>query len=131
MNGSLCRWLFPFRLPISCRPGTMVRVSRRSPARQNERRERQGLVLGDFAGRARIAVQSGERPHQQIRILDLRNKTESTLKLPNWSMIWSSSWAADGNALFASVSHMTSYQIVRIELNGKTAYCSTGAGTNG
>ena len=70
---------------------------------------------------SRIAVQSGERPHQQIRILDLRSKTESTLKLPNWSVIWSSSWAVDGNALFASVSHMTSYQIVRIELNGKTS----------
>jgi len=67
-----------------------------------------------------IAVQSGERPHQQIRILGLRNKTESTLKLPNWFVIWGSSWAADGNALFASVSHMTSYQIVRIELNGRT-----------
>jgi hypothetical protein len=54
---------------------------------------------------SRIAT---EVPHQQIRILDLRSKPENTLPLPHWHRMWNYSWAADGNALFATVSQQMS-----------------------
>jgi serine/threonine protein kinase len=52
-------------------------------------------------------------------IIDLRKGTERNLKLPEL-YIWSLSWTADGNALFAAVSQSAQYRIVRIELDGKT-----------
>jgi Tol biopolymer transport system component len=57
---------------------------------------------------------------EPVRILDLRNGAERNLQIPQVWRISSLWWAADGNALFASVSQSTDWLIARIELDGKT-----------
>lgn len=85
------------------------------------------LNLGLSPDGSHIAVQSAEQLGGQIRILDLRKDTEHSVQLPKGLIqVWSLSWAADGNALFASASGTlatgtpTSSFILRIELDGKT-----------
>ena len=68
----------------------------------------------------RIAAATGDRLGEQVRILDLRNGAERNLQLPQAWHIYSLWWAADGNAVFASVAQSTEFLIVRIELDGKT-----------
>ena len=69
---------------------------------------------------SRIAITSKDQLREQVRILDLgNNKKERNLQLPRGWRIWSTSWAADGNALFAAA-QSTEYLIVRVELDGKT-----------
>jgi len=62
---------------------------------------------------------SRDQLREEIRILDLRNGMERNLQLPHGWRIWSLSWAADSNAMFAAA-QLTDYFIVRIELDGKT-----------
>ena len=69
---------------------------------------------------SRIAVVSTDQLREQVRILDFRNGTERNLPLPHGWRIWSLSWTADGNALFAAAVRSTGYFIARIELDGKT-----------
>ncbi len=67
-----------------------------------------------------IAITSGAQLREQIRILDLQNGTERNLSLPKgWYIYGGFSWAADGKALFASVSS-TEVFISRIDLDGNT-----------
>ena len=68
---------------------------------------------------SRIAVASLDQLREQVRIIDFRNGTERNLQLPHGWIIWSLSWTADGNALFAA-GLSTEYFIARIELDGKT-----------
>jgi len=68
---------------------------------------------------SRIAVTSSDQLREQVRVLDLRNKSERNLQLPHKWSIWSLSWAADGNALFAAA-QSGDYLILRLELDGKT-----------
>ncbi len=57
----------------------------------------------------------------QVRILDLRNGAERSLPLPQGWHLWHLSWAAEGNALFATGRGKSiGYFIARIELDGKT-----------
>jgi eukaryotic-like serine/threonine-protein kinase len=67
---------------------------------------------------SRIAVSSQDQLSEQVRILDLWKGTERNLQLPHGWYIGVLSWAADGNALFASA-QSTDSLIVRIELDGK------------
>jgi dipeptidyl aminopeptidase/acylaminoacyl peptidase len=67
-----------------------------------------------------IAIRSWSQLRGQVRILDLRNGTERNLQLPQTWNIEGHCWAADGNALFASVSSMGAASIARIDLDGKT-----------
>jgi len=67
---------------------------------------------------SRIAVKSADQMRGQIRILDLRDGTERNVSLPQGWYLWSLSWSADGNALFAAAQAAT-YFFVRIELDGK------------
>jgi Tol biopolymer transport system component/DNA-binding winged helix-turn-helix (wHTH) protein len=57
--------------------------------------------------------------HDALHIVDLPNRTQQTVKVPG-VFIWSLCWAADGTALFATISRSTEYLIVRIELDGTT-----------
>jgi serine/threonine protein kinase/Tol biopolymer transport system component len=68
---------------------------------------------------SRIAVKSADQIRGQIRILELRDGTERNLSLPQGWYLWSLSWSADGNALFASA-QTANYFLARIELDGKT-----------
>ena len=51
---------------------------------------------------SRVAITSKDQLRGRIRILDLRKGTERDLQLPAGWSIWYTSWAADGNELFAS-----------------------------
>jgi len=68
---------------------------------------------------SRLALESENQLHDQIRLIDLRTSEERNLALPHeWRHVWSLTWTADGNALLAVVQSRT-YFIVRIELDGK------------
>jgi DNA-binding winged helix-turn-helix (wHTH) protein/Tol biopolymer transport system component len=67
----------------------------------------------------RVAVASQAQLREQVRIIDFRNGTERNLQLPHGWIIWSPSWTADGNALFAA-GLSTEFFMARIELDGKT-----------
>ncbi len=69
---------------------------------------------------SRIAIQSNDQLREQVRILDLQKGAELNLHLPRGLFVFNLSWAADGNALFASAQTGTDFLIVRIELDGKT-----------
>ena len=67
-----------------------------------------------------IAIASRDQLREQIRILDVLGGRERDLQLPHGWDIWSASWAADGNALFAAA-QSTDYLLARIELDGKSS----------
>jgi Tol biopolymer transport system component len=68
---------------------------------------------------SRIAIQSGAQLPEQVRIVDLRNKTERNLHLPHGWSLWSLHWTGDGNALFVTATQSTNYLVARIDLDGK------------
>ena len=71
---------------------------------------------------SRVAVYGGDLPREQFRIVDLRNSSERNVVLPHGWVLWSLSWATDGNALFvAAQSKATGYLIARVELDGKSS----------
>ena len=68
---------------------------------------------------SRVAIKSKDQLSGRIRILDLRTGTERDLQLPSGWSIWYTTWAADGNALYASVG-VRSFFLARIGLDGKS-----------
>src|SRR5664279_217965 len=52
---------------------------------------------------SRLAIVSRVQPPQQVRIVDFRNGTEHHFELPQGWYIRGLGWAADGNALLATV----------------------------
>ena len=68
---------------------------------------------------SRIAVANKDQLHEQIRVLDARNGTESNIQLPHGWKVWNLNWTSDGSAILAAV-QTTGYFIARIELDGKT-----------
>jgi len=67
----------------------------------------------------RIAVASRIQLPEKLRILDLRNGSERDLQLSQGSVIHSLCWAADNNALFATI-NSAEPRIERVALDGKT-----------
>jgi Tol biopolymer transport system component len=67
---------------------------------------------------SQIAVASEDQLRGQIRILNLQNHSERSLRLPQGSDIHGINWAADGNALVAQI-QTTEHLIVRMDLDGK------------
>jgi Tol biopolymer transport system component len=68
---------------------------------------------------SRIALCSWDQLRDQVRILDLATSTERDLAVPRGWYIWSLSWTAEGDALFAAVQSTTGYLIIRIGLEGE------------
>jgi serine/threonine protein kinase len=66
-----------------------------------------------------LAVSSQDQLHRMMRVLDTSSGAERDLPLPRGWSIWNSTWAADGNALFAAA-QTTGYFIARIGLDGTT-----------
>ena len=68
---------------------------------------------------SQVAIKSKDQLSGRIRILDLRTGTERDLHLPSGWLIWYTSWAADGNALYAS-GRAKGFFLARIGLDGKS-----------
>jgi serine/threonine protein kinase len=68
---------------------------------------------------SRVAIKSKDQLPGRIRVLDLRKGTERDLQLPSGWSIWFTAWAADGNALYASVG-AKGFFLARIGLDGKS-----------
>jgi eukaryotic-like serine/threonine-protein kinase len=66
----------------------------------------------------RIAISTPELLDAQIRVLDTRNGTERTVKLPKGWGIWSMSWAASSDAVFLGAQSKDGYALARLDLNG-------------
>jgi eukaryotic-like serine/threonine-protein kinase len=69
---------------------------------------------------SRIAVLNVNQRGKQISILELGNGAERDIPLPAALRVYSLSWTAEGKGFFATVA-APHYQIVRIELDGKTS----------
>ena len=67
-----------------------------------------------------MAQRYGGELREQIRVLDMQDRTERNISLPHGWRIWHLSWAADGNALFVAAQTTLGYFIGRVALDGKT-----------
>ena len=68
---------------------------------------------------ARVAIVSPSQLPSQMRIIDLGGGAERTVQIPKFYIV-SICWTADGKALLVTVLQAGRYQIVRIEMDGKT-----------
>jgi Tol biopolymer transport system component len=74
----------------------------------------------------RIGLLIKDQSPEQVRILDLQNGEERNLPIPHGWHVWSPSWTADGDALFAAA-RSTTHFIARVELDGKTRVLFSGS----
>ncbi len=68
---------------------------------------------------SRVAIKSKDQLPGRIRIMDLGKGTERDLQLPSGWLIWYTSWAADGKALYASA-QAKGFFLARVGLDGKS-----------